>query len=179
MSVHVSDGRERLGELLEEGFLVEQRSWKGDEGTAIISARRTRSFYTAVAQAAAGAGWLRLAFLRLDGQAIAFQLDLDVSPRYYSLKVGYDPFYERYSPGKLLAYTMVSRAVVTGRTSYEMLGKDEPWKDRWTHEAREQLQFRVFSPTVAGRLVWSGAVYGRPLVRKLPFAARIAALVRR
>jgi CelD/BcsL family acetyltransferase involved in cellulose biosynthesis len=179
VSVQVADGHERLDELLEEGFEVEQRSWKGGQGTAIGSARRTEMFYTAVANAAAAAGWLRLAFLRLDGRAIAFQLDLAASRRYYSLKVGYDPLYERYSPGKLLAYTMVSRAVAIGFTSYELLGTDEPWKYRWTQEAHEQNVFRAFSPTLAGRLAWSGAVYGRPLVRKLPLAARIAAAVRR
>jgi CelD/BcsL family acetyltransferase involved in cellulose biosynthesis len=154
VSVHVADGREHLEELLEEGFGVEQRSWKGGQGTAI-------------------------AFLRLDGHAIAFQFDLEVRPSYYSLKIGYDPLYERLSPGKLLAYTMVSRAVATGFASYELLGTDEPWKYRWTHDAREQSVFRAFSPTLVGRLAWSRAVYGRPLVRKLPFAARIAAAVRR
>jgi CelD/BcsL family acetyltransferase involved in cellulose biosynthesis len=179
VSVHVADGREHLDDLLEDGFLVEQRSWKGRQGTAIISDRRTRLFYTALAHRAAVAGWLRLAFLRLDGQAIAFQLDLELRPSYYSLKIGYDPLYERFSPGKLLAYTMMSRAVATGFASYELLGTDEPWKHRWTHEAREQNVFRAFSPTLGGRLAWSAAVYGRPLARKLPFAARIAAAARR
>jgi hypothetical protein len=110
--------------------------------------------------AIAVAGWLRLAFLRLDGKGIAFQFDLEVRPSYYSLKIGYDPRYERFSPGKLL-------------------GTDEPWKYRWTQDAHEQNAFRAFAPTLAGRLAWSGAVYGRPLVRKLPMAARIAAAVRR
>jgi CelD/BcsL family acetyltransferase involved in cellulose biosynthesis len=179
VSVQVADGRECLDELLAEGFGVEQRSWKGDQRTAIVSERRTRLFYTALAHRAATAGWLRLAFLRLDGHAIAFQLDLEVSPSFYSLKIGYDPHYERFSPGKLLAYTMVSRAVANGFASYEMLGTDEPWKYRWTHEAREQNAFRAFAPTLAGRAAWLGAVYGRPLARKLPFAGRVATAVRR
>jgi hypothetical protein len=74
---------------------------------------------------------------------------------------------------------MVSRAVVNGFASYELLGTDEPWKHRWTHEAREQNVFRAFAPTRTGRVAWFGAVYGRSLARKLPFARRIAAVVRR
>jgi CelD/BcsL family acetyltransferase involved in cellulose biosynthesis len=179
VSVQVSDGTERLDQLLDEGFRIEQRGWKGERGTAIASDPRTTRFYTALARWAASAGWLRLAFLRLDGRAIAFQLDLELRPTYYSLKIGYDPQYERFSPGKLLAYTMVLRAVATGSSTYELLGTDEPWKYRWTDDSHERSALRAFSPSTAGRLALLAFVYGRPLVRRLPLALRIANAVRR
>jgi CelD/BcsL family acetyltransferase involved in cellulose biosynthesis len=167
VSVELSDGSARLDDLLEEGFRVEALSWKGRRGTAIASGEETTRFYTGLARWAASAGWLRLAFLRLDGRAIAFQLDLELRPRWYSLKIGYDPAFERFSPGKLLAYTIVSRAVATGSEVYELLGRDEPWKERWTETAREQVAFRAFSPSPAGRLASSTFAYGRPLARKI------------
>jgi CelD/BcsL family acetyltransferase involved in cellulose biosynthesis len=179
VSVEVVDGSARLDELLEEGFGVEALSWKGGRGTAIASGEATARFYTGLARWAASAGWLRLAFLRLDGRAIAFQLDLELRARYYSLKIGYDPEFERFSPGKLLAYMMVSRAAASGLQVYELLGREEPWKDRWTELAREQVEFRAFSPSPAGRLASSTFVYGRPLVRRIPFASRVAAGLRR
>jgi CelD/BcsL family acetyltransferase involved in cellulose biosynthesis len=179
VSVEVSDGSARLDALLEEGLRVEALSWKGTRGTAIASGEATARFYAGLARWAASAGWLRLAFLRLDGRAIAFQLDLELRSRYYSLKIGYDPEFERFSPGKLLAYTMVSRAVASGLQVYELLGREEPWKDRWTELAREQVEFRAFSPSPAGRLASSTFVYGRPLVRRIPFASRVAAGLRR
>jgi CelD/BcsL family acetyltransferase involved in cellulose biosynthesis len=179
VSVQVSDGSAGLDDLLEEGFRVEALSWKGGRGTAIASGQETRRFYTGLARWASLVGWLRLAFLRLDGRAIAFQLDLEPRPTYYSLKIGYDPEFERFSPGKLLAYTMVSRAVASGLEVYELLGTDEPWKERWTETAREQVAFRAFSPSAAGRLASSTFAYGRPLARKIPFASRVAAGLRR
>ena len=179
VSVEVSDGSARLDDLLEEGLRVEALSWKGRRGTAIASGEETTRFYTGLARWAASAGWLRLAFLRLDGRAIAFQLDLQLRATYYSLKIGYDPEFERFSPGKLLAYTMVSRAVASGLQAYELLGREEPWKDRWTELAREQVEFRAFSPSPAGRLACSTFVYGRPLARRIPFASRVAAGLRR
>ena len=179
VSVQLSDGSGGLDDLLLEGFRVEALSWKGRRGTAIASGDETTRFYAELARWAASVGWLRLAFLRLEGRAIAFQLDLELRSRYYSLKIGYDPEFERFSPGKLLAYMMVSRAVATGLDVYELLGTDEPWKDRWTELAREQVEFRAFSPSPAGRLASSTFAYGRPLVRKLPFASRVAAGLRR
>jgi CelD/BcsL family acetyltransferase involved in cellulose biosynthesis len=178
VSVQVADGRERLDELLEEGFRVERLSWKGTQGTAIASAARTRHFYTALARWAASLDWLRLAFLRLDGRAIAFQFDLDVGAAYYSLKIGYDPQYERFAPGKLLAYTMVARAVVRGLPVYELLGTDEPWKYRWTEDGHDRVTLRAFSPSPAGRIGSAAFVYGRPLARRIPLAGRIASALR-
>jgi CelD/BcsL family acetyltransferase involved in cellulose biosynthesis len=179
VSVQLADGREGLDELLDEGFGVERAGWKGGERTAIASDPRTRRFYADVAHWAASRGWLRLAFLRLDRRAIAFQFDLQVDRTYYSLKIGYDAEYERFSPGKLLAYTMISRAVVAGLSSYELLGTDEPWKHRWTQDARERVALHAFAPSPAGLLSWSAHVHGRPLARRIPLAPRIAAALRR
>jgi CelD/BcsL family acetyltransferase involved in cellulose biosynthesis len=177
LSVEVADGRDRLDELLAEGFAVESLGWKGARGTAIERQPAARLFYTEVARWAAPRGWLRLAFLRLDGRAIAFQFDLEVEETYYSLKIGFDPAFERFSPGKLLAYTMIARAVSTGLASYELLGTDEPWKHRWTQSFHERVTLRAFARSPAGLLDWSLA-RGRPLARRIPLASRIAAAVR-
>ncbi|HKP88939.1 MAG TPA: GNAT family N-acetyltransferase, partial [Thermoleophilaceae bacterium] len=40
---------------------------------------------------AAEQGWLRLAFLRLDGRAIAFDMCLEHGGAFYVLKGGFDP----------------------------------------------------------------------------------------
>lgn len=160
VTTEVSDGSGSLEALLEEGFAVEARGWKGERSTAIVSRPDTHRFYTEVARWAAAAGILRLAFLRVDGRAIAFQLDLESSAVYYSLKIGYDPAYERFSPGKLLAYSMVSSAISRGLASYELLGVDEPWKERFTATSREYVTAHAFAPSGAGRLSRIAYVHG-------------------
>jgi CelD/BcsL family acetyltransferase involved in cellulose biosynthesis len=179
VSIEVSDGRARLEDLLREGFDVEAKSWKGRRGTAIAAQDDTTRFYRELAQWAADAGWLRLAFLRLDGRAIAFQFDLEPGLNYYSLKIGYDPAFERFSPGKLLVYTMVARAVAHGFPAYELLGRDEPWKERWTDTSRAQVSFHAFSPSPRGRLAESTFVHGKRIAQRMPIAERLAAALRR
>jgi CelD/BcsL family acetyltransferase involved in cellulose biosynthesis len=179
VTIDVTDGGTNLAGLLNEGFRVEALGWKGAEGTAIASDARTRAFYDAVARWASASGWLRLAFLRLDGRAIAFQFDLEVGRSYYSLKIGYDPAFDRYSPGKLLTYAMVARAVSTALATYELLGSDEPWKDRWTSNFREYVRLEAYAPSPAGVASWAVATHGRRLTRRVPLASRIAAVLRR
>jgi CelD/BcsL family acetyltransferase involved in cellulose biosynthesis len=179
VTIDVTDGGTNLAGLLDEGFRVEALSWKGAHGTAIASDPRARSFYDAVARWASARGWLRLAFLRLDGRAIAFQFDLEAGGTYYSLKIGYNPAFDRYSPGKLLAYAMVARAVSTGLATYELLGLDEPWKERWTSTFREYVGFQAYAPSPAGAASWAVAKHGRRLARRIPLACRVAAALRR
>jgi CelD/BcsL family acetyltransferase involved in cellulose biosynthesis len=179
VSVELYEGGEELDARLEEGFRVEASNWKGARGTAIASQSATRRFYTEIARWAASQGWLRLVFLRLDGRPIAFQFDLEDGARYYSLKIGYDREYERFSPGKLLTHCMVSRFVVSGPASYELLGTDEEWKFRWTGTSRERARFLAFARSPAGFLTWSTYAYGRLLARRLPFATRLAGAARR
>ena len=176
VSVEVADGSQQLAELLAEGFHVEELSWKGRRGTAIASDERTRRFYEAVARWAAKRGWLRLAFLRLDGRALAFQFDLEAGTTYYSLKIGYDPTFVRYSPGKLLAYAMVERAVESGLASYELLGTNEPWKDRWTTAFRDYVRLDEYAPSPGGIARRALVTQGRRIARGLPWTARLRAL---
>jgi hypothetical protein len=68
---------------------IEASGWKGERGAAIISRPETRSFYTEVSRWAARNGWLRLAFLRLDGRALAFQCGLEDGGTHYFLKGGF------------------------------------------------------------------------------------------
>jgi len=179
VTIDVTDGGTNLARLLAEGFRVEALSWKGAQGTAIASDARTLGFYDAVARWASARGWLRLAFLRLDGRAIAFQFDLETGGTYYSIKIGYDPAFVLYSPGKLLAHAMVARAVSSGLATYELLGLDEPWKDRWTSTFREYAGLDAYAPSPAGTASWVVATHGRRLARRVPLASRVAAMLRR
>jgi CelD/BcsL family acetyltransferase involved in cellulose biosynthesis len=178
VSVQLADGVENLEKWLDTGLRVEASGWKGAHGTAITSEPSTRHFYGEVARWAASCGWLRLAFLRLNDRAIAFQFDLERERTYYSLKIGYDPEYERFSPGKLLAYMMVSRAVARGLETYELLGTDEPWKYRWTSSYRERVALRSFARSPTGVVRWLADTHIRRFVRRVPLAGRVAAALR-
>jgi CelD/BcsL family acetyltransferase involved in cellulose biosynthesis len=167
LSFAVEDGGERLDALLDEGLRVEASGWKGAEGTAIASRQETRQFYVEVARWAAGQGWLRLAFLRLDERAIAFQF-LIVAGRVASqLKGGYDVDDRKYAPGMLLAQSVLEWVFAEGLESYEFHGVDEAFKLEWAPESRERLAVELFPRSVAGTAGWAAFAHGRPFVKRL------------
>jgi CelD/BcsL family acetyltransferase involved in cellulose biosynthesis len=170
VSFTVDDGMEQLEERLQEGFRVEGSGWKGESGTAIVSRPETRQFYSDVARWAAERGWLRLAFLRLDGRPLAFQYGLEDDGVYYFLKGGYDPAYARLSPGRLLVRAMLERSFSDGLTRFDFGGTGELFKLEWANGARELVRFQGFARSPVGLLDWAASpvfTYGPPVVRRV------------
>lgn len=144
------DGKSDLTALLEEGFRVEGSGWKDAAGTAIVSHESTRRFYDRIAAWAARDGLLSLAYLRLEGRAIAFQFGIRTKREYYFLKGGYDPEFARYSPGKLLHARMLERMLAGGVERYEFLGDTESYKLTWPYESKRFLELVGYRSSPAG-----------------------------
>ena len=175
LTFEVSDGAARLEELLEDGFRVETSGWKAAQQTAIVSRPETRRFFTEVARWAAARGWLRLAFLRLDGRALAFQFGLEEGGAYYFLKGGYETEFHRFAPGKLLVHEMLERAFSSGLERFEFLGQPESWKLEWTDDVRVLLVVDAFAPSLPGRADWAAHSLRNSLA---PLARRVRARAR-
>jgi CelD/BcsL family acetyltransferase involved in cellulose biosynthesis len=146
----VSPRREDLPPLLDELYRVEAAGWKGREGTALAADARRRLFFTALAGAAADAGFLRLAFLRIGGRAAAVQLAAECGRRFWLLKVGYDEDFKRASPGSLLMLETIRHAAEARLESYELLGTSEPWTRVWTEHERACAALRTYPIRPAG-----------------------------
>lgn len=159
------DGSEGFEELLAEGFRVEAAGWKGMHGTAIVSEPSTRKFYTSVARWAREEGWLRLAFLRLDGRPLAFHLDLEANGVLYHLKGGYDPAFEQYSPSKVLHHELLARAFAAGLERYEFLGGEDRYKLSWADGVHDRLLVQAFAGSVAGLAERATFQFFRPLAK--------------
>ncbi len=166
LALEVGDGGDALDRLLAEGVAVEAASWKGEQGTAIGSRPETVRFYSAVARWAAGRGELRLALLRVDDRAVAFDFALEADGVHYLLKTGYDPAYRHLGPGAVLRHDMIARAFARGLDTYEFLGQDDPWKRDWTSHGHGRARVQLFSPGAAGRLDHAAWAYAAPLARR-------------
>ena len=168
VTLEVSDGSDRLEDLLAEGFRLEASGWKAAEGTAIASSRETQRFYESIARWSADRGWLRLFFLRVGGRPIAFQLALEHGRTHYFIKGGYDPDVSAYSPGKLLVHATLAHALERGNERYELMGDVEPWKLEWTKTMEERVSFDAYRRTPRGLAHYAAQAYLRPLVRRDP-----------
>jgi CelD/BcsL family acetyltransferase involved in cellulose biosynthesis len=173
VSFDFGNGQADLKRLLKEGFELEGAGWKQERGSGITSDPKTHLFYTEIARWARARDWLRLAFLRLDGKPIAFDLCLESGGVTYVLKGGFDPEFRRFAPGMLLTYESLRRGFEEGHSSYELLGSDDPYKLVWTQTVHERVRFQTFSRSPRGRANHLAWTHGRSAVgRALQVAKR-------
>jgi CelD/BcsL family acetyltransferase involved in cellulose biosynthesis len=171
LSLTIEEGAD-LAPRLQECYELEAAGWKGRRGTAIASRADTSRFYETIARWAADRGWLRLAVLRLDDQALAFDYALEEGGTHYLIKTGYDETHRALAPGVLMRFEMLARCFHAGLHTYEFLGHDEAWKLVWTDTSRELVMLKAFAPSVDGLVAWSSRAYGRPLIRRLRAVTR-------
>ncbi|WP_432534806.1 GNAT family N-acetyltransferase [Kineococcus arenarius] len=155
------DGSHDVEKLLQRGLELEAAGWKGEEGTAVLSRPAAAAFYRAVAAWAASEGILRLYFLRLDGEPIAFSLNLEQGRTSYGLKTAYAPAHKAFGPGVLLLHRLIGEGFARpGIDVLEHLGEDDPFKQEFSTGVREQFSVHVFPSGVRG-VLQQHAVHGR------------------
>jgi CelD/BcsL family acetyltransferase involved in cellulose biosynthesis len=165
--LEVAAGEEHLDELLDEAFRVEASGWKGINRSAIISRPETRRFYGEIAHWAARRGLLRVALLRLNDHPLAVQFFLECDGTHYAIKGGFDPAFERYSPGIVLLQALLERAFATGLRLVSLGGDLDPYKAVFATGDRDYRRFQAFAPSPAGWLLRLAFTYGRPAARRL------------
>jgi CelD/BcsL family acetyltransferase involved in cellulose biosynthesis len=91
-----------IGEAFESFLEMEQKSWKGAGGTALLSNPNDATFARRFIDDMAARGEASVALLKLDGKPIAAQVLLYGNRIAYTWKTSFDPDLARYSPGTLL-----------------------------------------------------------------------------
>jgi CelD/BcsL family acetyltransferase involved in cellulose biosynthesis len=103
-TVEVVNGRApRDVEQAFEIFLaMEKASWKGEQGTALLSVPNDATFVRRLLHNLAARGDASVALLQVDGVAIAAQVLMYCGTTAYTWKTAFDAKFGKYSPGALL-----------------------------------------------------------------------------
>lgn len=149
-------GPARFDALFDEAIAVERRGWKDAAGTAIASDAAKTAFFRAYLGAAAAEGRARIAFLRIDGRAVAMQLAVEWAGRYWLYKIGYDEAYARCSPGTLLMLHALGDAARRGLSGFELMGEAESWiAALWTRTSHPCRRVRVYPFNLRGAVAFA------------------------
>jgi CelD/BcsL family acetyltransferase involved in cellulose biosynthesis len=153
LSLEIVSSPEHVANALEDGFCLEGAAWKDRTGTSIAACPETRRFYTLLAERAAERGWLRLCFLKLNEQRIAFAYYLEYANKLFLLKPGYDPKFAAFSPSSLLCNLVLRDAYRRGILEVDFLANSDDWKRRWTKHLRPHYRLYVFPGRLEGRML--------------------------
>ena len=110
---------------------VEEKSWiaaRTDGSDAKFTAGGHGAFWRVAAADPVIAEMMWAAVLRVDGRPAAFSFDLNAGALKYAIANSYDPAYARHSPGRLLYYRNLVRALDDGIATVDWGAGDSGYK---------------------------------------------------
>ncbi len=121
-----------------DSFLtLENAGWKGDQQTSILSSKKDIALYREMVFSALNDGHLNFFRMTLNGEPIAYTLDISCPPNTYCVKSCFDPSYKEYSPGILMEFETLKYysqhaqfGMVDSCTDPENAILNELWPDR-------------------------------------------------
>lgn len=154
---------DQIERLLRRGFEVEDRSWKGEEGSSTLRSPEAFRYFLDQAKLLSTSGHLLLTFLELNGHAIGFEYGWLSKGVYHSLKVGYDEAYARLSPGQLLRYLMMERLFAEGEIMLvDYLGPLSDATNKWATRTYPVSRVVVANGVIGRALLWG---YSKKIAR--------------
>lgn len=153
-------GSDWTAATFDELAAVERASWIA-ASTDGRDAKFTRDGHGAFWRAAAGdpvlANMLWAAVLRIDGRAAAFSFDVNAGALKYAIANSYDTRFAKHSPGKLLYYRNLVRAIEDGMAHVDWGAGDSGYKQTIGATPGPAIRdWLLFAPGIgaaAGRLV--------------------------
>jgi CelD/BcsL family acetyltransferase involved in cellulose biosynthesis len=121
----------KLDEHLDVLFALHTARWRarGEEG--VLSSTAVQRFHRDAAHALRAAGLLRMYVLRLDERAAAAFYGFSGHGRTFYYLSGFDPAFDRFSPGTLIVGHAIEQAAREGVTQFDFLRGREAYKYRW------------------------------------------------
>jgi len=110
---------------------IEKKSWiaaRTDGSDAKFTTTGHGAFWRAAAEDPVLAGMMWAAMLRVDGAPAAFSFDMNAGALKYAIANSYDPAFAKHSPGKLLYYRNLVRAIEDGISTVDWGAGDSGYK---------------------------------------------------
>jgi CelD/BcsL family acetyltransferase involved in cellulose biosynthesis len=129
--IHLADSTAPLDDL--EAFVeLHQKRW-GADGLFpdTPGGAQSRVFFRRLFELHGPDGPLRLTFLTVGGRRIAAGIHIETADGYLYYNAGVDPDARDLSPGVVMVYAYVARAIAAGKRRLDFLRGDEPYKYDW------------------------------------------------
>lgn len=134
-------------------YQLEASGWKGRDGTCVLG-DGSRPFYDEVTRSAAREGYLSLYTLELNQTLLAAHICFTHKDKCYSPKVAYNEDYKQFAPGHLIMAEIIKDCAQRGIRVFDITGQDQPWKMKWTSQARPVTHYYIFKGA-AGSLAYA------------------------
>jgi CelD/BcsL family acetyltransferase involved in cellulose biosynthesis len=153
-SIKISCSDQDSSESYQELLRLEGSGWKGGSGTntAINTNNNTKAFYATLLKQKKIDFIPEIYLLMVDSKAIAGEFNVTTQCCMYSLKVGYDQNFSKYSPGNLLMEDILKLNCSSDAINQYCFVSGSPAHNGWQPIKEETFDVVYFRSPVFGRL---------------------------
>lgn len=168
LTVHRDVSPEQAEELTRRAFEIEDRSWKGTEGTSVLRNPAAFGQYVREARALAARGQLEIAFLEQRGRPIAFIFGYSAKGVLYSTKLGYDEEFAKFGPGQQLMLRLLENFHAdASRRRFDFAGPLVSFHQVWATGSYSVGPLVIGIPSLLGRSLFHAYTEWQPKVKRI------------
>jgi CelD/BcsL family acetyltransferase involved in cellulose biosynthesis len=145
-----------LEDGLDSLFGLHAARWRARGQDGVLASPDVQRFHRDAARRLLAAGLLRMYALRLEGRTAAVFHGFAARGRTYYYLAGFDPAFERFSPGTLAVGHAIQEAAREGAAEFDFLRGGEAYKYRWGARDRPCYSVRLGSAAQARTAGGSG-----------------------
>ncbi len=161
------------GELQAERFMdIEHQGWKARRKTSLRSDSSYVAFFRLVVKQMEEQGWLRWAFLDIDGKTVAGQFMVQSGTTLYVVKIGYDESFSKLSPGTALFGRTIEWAFKSGQIEEINFISGYSWMKDWKVQMRDTVNVAFFPATASRWGLCKQPMQLRALLSRMPALRR-------
>ena len=124
-------------------ILQHQARWIDLQQPGAFAKERFKAFHLAVGKRLFQKGYAKLYYLELDNIPMASYYLFSYRNSLFYYLSGFDPKYEKYSPGVILMAKIITDAIKDGRDEFDLMRGNTPYKFSWTGKKRINHTFTL------------------------------------
>lgn len=159
-----AEAAERMGEVAR----VEAHSWQASYGHPVFQDAGVQALFRDAFRKLDPRGEMELWLARMEGQPVAYEINLLTPERVWLYRGGYHQQYARYGPGAVLEFHSIREAWREGRREYDYMSGLEPYKAERTHAVRPLSTLIAHPRTPQGYLAFALLVPARWRLERFP-----------
>jgi CelD/BcsL family acetyltransferase involved in cellulose biosynthesis len=145
---------------------ISRHSYKWEEQNALLQSSALLNFYTEFYRRISRKGFFKVHFILMGGEPVAYQAGFQYANRLFAYDTAYDKSHKDVHPGIHLVTQGIRTACGKNLVEYDMMRGDEPYKNRWCSDRREEIHFVAYHRSLKGKITLLLFVRLRELMKK-------------
>ncbi len=156
-----------LPALIERAFRVEDNSWKGRDGSSVLRTPGMLDYFIRQASELSRRGQLKLVFLELDGESVAFEYAWLGKQTFFPVKIGFDERFGQFSPGQLIRWRMFEQMFGGNQVRLvDFAGPLVEATERWSTNIYTMSRLAIAPRRLSSELLLSAVCDVRPAIKR-------------